>query len=50
MEQLSIITDTKAMQNALLEKIKSEVGSEAAIEVDENSVLLRSKDDASKEK
>lgn len=50
MEQFSIITDTKAMQNALLEKIKSEVGSEAAIEVGENSVLLRSNDDSSKEK
>lgn len=38
------------MQSSLLERIKSEVGSEAAIEVGENSVLLRSKDDISKEK
>lgn len=50
MEQFSIITGTKEMQNTLLENVKSEVGNEVAVEVDENSVILKSKDEISKEK
>ncbi|NLB80636.1 MAG: putative sporulation protein YtxC [Clostridiaceae bacterium] len=50
MEQFSIITNTKEMQNSLLEKVKTEMGDEAAIEIKEDSLVLKSNDDKSKEK
>ena len=36
MEQLSIITDTKAIHDTLLEKISSEIGNEATVDVGKN--------------
>jgi len=50
LESFSIITDTKEMQNTLLENVKIEVGSEAAVEIGENSVVLKSYNENSKEK
>jgi putative sporulation protein YtxC len=50
LEQLSIITDTKAIHDTLLEKISSEIGNEATVDVGKNSVVLKSKDEHSKEK
>lgn len=50
MEQFSIITDTKEMQNTLLQKVKTEVGNEVSVEVGENSVTLKSDGEKAKEK
>ena len=50
MEEFSIITDTKDVQNVLLKRISAEVGNDTAVDIADNALRIKSETAEAKEK